>query len=312
MNKRDNVLSLFDSSSKPETIPAAFFLHFDPAYHRGQLAVDKHLEYFRHTGMDFVKIQFEYSFPEQPDIQKPGDWAKMPFYKEDYYADAFQVVEGLVKAAKKESLVIMTLYSPFMLTCHVTNDELVTRHIQENPAAYKKGIEIVTESLRLFVRGCIRLGIDGFYTSTEGGESGRFDNIRSFEECIKPYDLTLMEEINHACPFNILHICDYALPYADLTRFLDYPGQVVNCSLELTGGEISAREVSTMFGRPFMGGLNRKGILATGSQEEVRQAVEKVLEDKPERFILGADCTVPSETPWDNLRTAISTAHAHR
>jgi uroporphyrinogen decarboxylase len=309
MNKRDNVLSLLDPGHTQKYIPAAFFLHFDPIYHRGQPAVDKHLEYFRYTGMDFVKIQFEYSFPQQPDIQKPGDWAKMPFYKEDYYSDAFQVVEGLVKAAKKEALVIMTLYSPFMLTCHVTNDDLVTRHIQEDPTAYQKGIEIVTESLRLFVRGCIRLGIDGFYTSTEGGEFGRFEDINSFEECIKPYDLSLMEEINRACPFNILHVCDYALPYADLTRFLDYPGQVVNCSLELVGGEISARQVAAMFGRPFMGGLNRKGILATGSQAQVKAEVEKVLHDKPERFILGADCTVPSETHWDNLRSAISTAH---
>ena len=265
MNKRDSVLSILDAGHKPETIPAAFFLHFDPVYHRGQPAIDKHLEYFRYTGMDFVKIQFEHVFPRQPEIQKPEDWTKACFYKEDCYAEPLKVVEGLVKAAKKEALVIMTLYSPFICSMMVASEELVERHIQENPTAYKKGIEIVTESLRLFVRGCIRLGIDGFYTSTAGGEFGRFEDITLFDECIKPYDLTLMEEINAACPFNILHICDYDLPYADLNRFLDYPGQVVNCSLELVGGKISASQVSAQFGRPFMGGLNRNGILTTGS-----------------------------------------------
>jgi uroporphyrinogen decarboxylase len=222
------------------------------------------------------------------------------------------VVDGLVKAAKKEALVIMTLYSPFMCSMDIASEELVERHIQENPVGYKKGIEIVMESLHLFVRGCIRLGIDGFYTSTEGGEFGRFDDITLFDECIKPYDLSLMEEINRACPFNILHICDYHLPYSELNRFLDYPGQVVNCSLELVGGKISARQVSAQFGRPFMGGLNRKGILATGSPAEVKVEVEKVLQDRPERFILGADCTVPSEISWDNLHTAIDTAHSYR
>jgi len=62
MNKRDLLLSLLDRNKKAEYIPAAFFLHFDQVYHRGQAAVDKHLEYSRYTGMDFVKIQFEHTF----------------------------------------------------------------------------------------------------------------------------------------------------------------------------------------------------------------------------------------------------------
>ena len=121
-----------------------------------------------------------------------------------------------------------------------------------------------------------------------------------------------MEEINRTCLFNILHVCDYHLPYSDLAPFVDYPGHVVNASLELTGGKISAQEVAARFGRPYMGGLERKGVIATGSPREVQQAVEDVLRTAPERFILGADCTVPSETSWDNLKTAIATAHAFR
>jgi hypothetical protein len=29
----------------------------------------------------------------------------------------------------------------------------------------------------------------------------------------------------------------------------------------------------------------------------------------PDRFILAADCTVPGDTPWENLRAAIEEAH---
>src|SRR5512146_561808 len=113
MNKRDAVLSLLDPNRKPDYTPAAFFLHFDPVYHAGQAAVDKHLEYFHYTGMDFVKIQYERGFPHLPEIQRPEDWAKMPFYQLDFYEPQLRVVEGLVKAAKAEALVILTLYSPF-------------------------------------------------------------------------------------------------------------------------------------------------------------------------------------------------------
>ena len=55
MNKRESVLSLLDKDKQQQHIPAAFFLHFDPTCHHGQAAIDKHLEYFRYTGMDFVK-----------------------------------------------------------------------------------------------------------------------------------------------------------------------------------------------------------------------------------------------------------------
>ena len=60
-----------------------------------------------------------------------------------------------------------------------------------------------------------------------------------------------------------------------------------------------------MFGRPFMGGIERLGVIATGTPEQVRQEAEKALAAAPDRFILAADCTVPGETPWENLRSAI-------
>jgi uroporphyrinogen decarboxylase len=122
----------------------------------------------------------------------------------------------------------------------------------------------------------------------------------------------VMTEINRSCPFNILHVCDYHLPYADLSPYSGYPGHIVNTSLELVGKEISAKEVARMFGRPFMGGLNRKGVIATGPAEAIQKAVHEAIDAAPDRFILGADCTVPAETPWENLRTAIQAAHDYR
>ena len=104
-------------------------------------------------------------------------------------------------------------------------------------------------------------------------------------------------------------MCDYQLPYSSISRYADYPGQVVNASLELTGGKTTAKEVARLYNRPYMGGLDRLGLLAKGTKAEVIAAAESVLRDAPERFILAADCTVPADTSWDNLKTAIDTAH---
>ena len=312
MNKREAMLGLLDESAEPGYIPAAFFLHFDAQYHRGQPAVDKHLAYFRHTGMDFVKIQYEHGFPHRPEIQRPSDWGRMPLYKEDFYQDQLDVIEGLVKAAKRDALVLVTLYSPFMCAGHTTGGQvMITEHIKQDPHAVKKGMEIITESLMIFVKACIRLGVDGFYASTQGGEGHRFEDAALFTECVKPYDLTIWREIDSACTFNILHICDYHGGYDDLTPFLDYPGQVVNCGRTLGAQELTAKDISRMFGRPYMGGMDRFGVIVSGTHGEIKGTVRDVLSQAPDRFILGADCTLPSDIDWDNIRAAIATAHEY-
>lgn len=61
-----------------------------------------------------------------------------------------------------------------------------------------------------------------------------------------------------------------------------------------------------------MGGLERKGVIATGRPDQIRKEAAAVLAQAPERFILAADCTVPGDTPGDNLKTAIDTAHTFR
>ncbi|MGE5603045.1 MAG: uroporphyrinogen decarboxylase family protein [Nitrososphaerales archaeon] len=313
MNKRDLLLSLVDPNGKPDTVPAAFFLHFDPAYHAGQAAVDKHLEYFHYTDMDFVKIQFELPFPKQPQIRNPEDWSTLPFFGLDHYEPMLKVVEGLVKAAKNEALVILTLYSPFMLCNDMAGMESVTQHVEQDPDAFKAGISRMTESLLGFVRAAIRLGLDGFYTSTQGGEAGRLSDPALFDACVRPYDLAIMNEVNASCIFNILHVCDYALPYASLDRYADYPGHVVNAGLQMAdGSHLTGEEVAALFKRPFMGGLERKGVISKGTPDEIRRVVRARLDSAPERTILGADCTVPADTSWDNLRLAIQTAHEYR
>jgi uroporphyrinogen decarboxylase len=312
MNKRDIVLALLDPGKSQTHVPAAFFLHFDPSCHFGQAAVDKHLEFFRTTGMDLVKIQYERTFPSLPEIQAPEDWAGMALYGEEFFAPQLDAVEGIVKTVKHEAVVIVTLYSPFMCAGHAVGKDNVLRHVREHPDPVVKGMEIITESLLTFVRACVRLGVDGFYHSTQGGERHRLADPVLFNTFVRPFDLAVMEEAERTCVFNVLHVCDYAGEYDDLTRFLDYPGHVVSCPLKVGGRSLSLAEASRLFDRPVMGGLDRLGVIATGSDAQIRTEATDVLRTAPERFILGADCTVPSETPWENLRTAIETAHAWR
>ncbi len=307
--KRERMLGWLAGQATPNYTPAAFFLHFGEGYKNGSAAAKRHLEYFRQTDMDFLKIQFEQLYTHQEFLQKPADWSKLKLAGLDFYEPLLQTVRELVKAEKKNSLILMTLYSPFMCAGHCATSPVLLRHLEENPEAVKKGLEILTESQLLFVRACIKEGIDGFYASTQGSEAKRFSSPAIFNKYIKPYDLVSMKEVASACPFNILHVCDYVAPYANYDAVYDYPGHVINCNVKLTDHSITGQEITKLFKRPFMGGMDRHGIIATGTPAQVEAEIRRVVKSAPRPFILGADCTVEANTGWDRLKHAISVAH---
>jgi uroporphyrinogen decarboxylase len=305
--KRDRILQLLEGKSSPDYVPAAFFLHFGETHRFGDAAIRKHEEFFRATDMDFVKIQFELSFPQQT-MSRPEDWVSIPFRDETFYEPQLAVIRELVQKLKSEAIVVCTLYSPFMIAGQIGGEQTLIDHMQKDPERVNRGVQIVYDSLMVFIREAVALGLDGFYHSTQGGESQRFTDPTIFENWVKPVDLSVMREVRDIGTFSILHICDYNRAtyggYSSLDPFLDYPGDVVNA--EPVG---SLTDMLQSFDRPIMGGLDRLGVLATGSPDQIKQAARKVLDAAPELFILGADCTVPGNTPWASLRTAVDEAH---
>jgi uroporphyrinogen decarboxylase len=309
VNKRERMFGWLSGQNSTNYTPAAFFLHFGNDYKAGSAAAKRHLEFFRYTDMDFVKIQFEQTYFRQEFLQKPADWSKLKLAGLDFYEPLLQTVRELVKAEKKNSLILMTLYSPFMCAGHCATSPVLLQHLEENPDAVKKGLEILTESQLLFVRACIKEGIDGFYTSTQGSEAKRFSSPTIFSNYVKPFDLVSMKEIATACPFNILHVCDYVAPYANYDAVYDYPGHVVNCNVKLSNRQISGQEIAKLFKRHLMGGLDRHGVISTGTPAQVEVEIRQVVKNSPRPFILGADCTVEADTSWDRLKHGISVAH---
>lgn len=314
LNKRDNILSLIYDSEKQNYIPGAFFMHFGKETFFGESAINKHLDFFHNADLDILKIQYEQRFPIVPEIQKPSDWNKVPFLKKDFYAEQLNVIKEIVKRGKKEALVIATVYSPLTFAGHFTGEKyhinrLHINHLNEDPDLVKKGLEIITESILIFVKECIKLGVDGFFQTTQGGESKRFTNDTIFEDYIKPLDLIISQEMDAKCQCNILHIHAGEGKYKDYSAFTGYPNHIVNCELELEDGTISTKELYKIFNRPVMGGLTRNGIIVEGTKNEIAQSVKQVIAEAPEKFILGANCTIPEQTNWANVKVAIDTAH---
>ena len=309
ISKRDAIFNLIHGNKNQNYTPCGFFVHFDKAFKYGDAAVNKHLEYFNAIDMDFVKIQFEAQFPQLDTIKKPEDWTKMPLYGKDYYEKQLYVVKELVKKGKKHAPVIATLYSPFMSAGHTITDNLLTQHLKQDPENVKKGLDIITESTLIFANECIKLGVDGFLASTQGGEANRFIGTKIFEEYVKPYDLVVMNRINEKTECNVLHICDYVSDYDNLSPFKDYPGQIVNCSTKLGNSVTNLKDIQGIFNRPMFGGLEKRGAISKDEPGALRTEVKNVLHSAPEGFVLGAECALLGNIDWKQVRLAVDIAH---
>lgn len=297
--------------ARPGYVPAGFAMHFGV---RGDAAVKAHLNYFHATGMDYIKIQFdEQGLRTNDQIKTPKDWTKMPILPEKWWEPSLYLLKNLIKEAKSGALIIQTLYSPYQLAKEAVPWKLLIEHVQQDPEAVCRGMENVTLSLLHFVQAAARLGVDGFYTCTQGGETNRVADRALFNRTIKAFDMLLYKETSHLARYNIMHVCDYDGSYQEFApRFEDYPGQVVNIPLLADGKPLSLRQAAGIFKRPVMGGLDRHGVVSTGSPEQARRAALEALRDAPANVILSANCTVDSKTPIDNLKMAITAAHEYR
>ena len=290
INKRERILQVLDQSRPNEYVPAAFFLHFENKL--GRKAVQDHKDFYRSTNMDFVKVFYEIAVP-QIDIQSGKDWEKVPVYGEDFFEPQVAVIEDLAREFKGEAFILPTVYSPLALA-HQTlgRGKDLKKLASENPKAFGQAIKNLSLSIENYLRAARKRGADGFYVSSQGGDGNSLPE-KIWKEQVRQWDKHVSEVANEIGEINILHICDYGTPFKNaeaLYAFADYPASIIN----------------------IFGGLERLGVIANGSIEEAKAAVDKVLQNAAPNFILGADCTVPGTTDWDKLRAVIDYAHNWR
>ena len=312
-NKRERILQVLDQSRPNEYVPAAFFLHFENKL--GHKAVEDHRNFYRATGMDFVKVFYEIVVPHI-EINSGNDWAKVPVYGEEFFAPQVAVIEDLANEFKGEALILPTVYSPLSLAQQtIGQGKNLKKLAEENPKAFGQAIKNLALSIENYLRSARKHGADGFYVSSQGGDGNSLP-LKIWNEQVRQWDKYVSEVANEIGEINILHICDYGAPFKNaeaLYAFTDYPASIINVPLNFSDGStLNLRDAQERFKRPIFGGLERLGIIATGTVDEAKAAVDKVLENAPSNFILGADCTVPGETDWDKLRAVIDYAHDWR
>lgn len=324
MNKKERLMAVLNHQM-PDRPPVGFWFHFEGEQGEGSACVQAHVDYYRATDIDFVKIMSDgLSYPLRASIGCAADWRKVaPLPKNDpFFEDTINRCIDINAAIGDECYTFYNFFSPFNIVraCDVFTpealqgrswDETVMAHLREDPDALRHALNVIAGDLAVLAERVIREGgCLGIYQSLQGAERGRMTR-EEYDSVVKPSDMIVIDSFNAASPYNILHMCSWAGDANRLDYWKDYPGRVKNWGTGVE--EVPLWEGAALFGDDavLLGGLdNRKEFpLYSGDKQQVQAAVHDLLTRmKGTPFIIGADCTVPNTIDLDHIRWVIEAA----
>jgi uroporphyrinogen decarboxylase len=301
MNKIERVRAAL-AGKEVDHIPAGFWFHFPAEKAHGAASVKAHLEFYRDSGVDLLKVMNEHPYDPGLPIRTATDWRKIrpaplssPFFQE-----LLDELKWIVDAVGHECLVITTIRNPLQANGKDTAGRLATEHLKEDPESVSAGLSVITESLAQFALACLEAGAAGIYYSAKGGEEGRFSE-EDFLRYVLPHDRAFLSAIQGRGEMNVLHICGEQVR---LHHYANCPSHVVNWAVGKN--RLPLGEARKVFGRPILGGLDNRGVIVNGPDDAIRRAVHDVIHTSgPGPFLLGADCTLPTAIDVRNIRIAV-------
>ncbi|WP_320129738.1 uroporphyrinogen decarboxylase family protein [uncultured Sphaerochaeta sp.] len=305
MDKRELLLATLQGE-KTERIPCGFWYHFDDSCKYGQAAIQAHVDFYEKIDADILKVMNEYSYRIDREIKNPRDWraVRPSSFSDSPYTGYLDEFKALKKALPSEVPLFATVHGVLVSAYHATEkpgnfsnpDNMVSRHLKQDPESVAVGLQAIAQTLIALCEHLVEAGADGIYYAALGGEAYRFERSL-FESYVKPFDKQVIEAINGMGAKSILHICKDQIV---LPMYQGIPADIINwdihdCPYSLSDGR------ALFPGKTLLGGFDdRSGELVDGSLASIEQAVEDMVAVAGrERFIIGSDCTLPTDVePW--------------
>ena len=172
----------------------------------------------------------------------------------------------------------------------------------DDPVFVRDLFEFVVEMELRFARAQIEAGADLIGI---GDAAASLIGPRIYEEFAWPYEKRLVDGIHALGGRARLHIC------GNTRRILGGMGRLGCAIVDLDSlSPISEARQQMGFGQALLGNLNPVSILRNGRPEDVEAATRECHRQAGARFVVGAGCEVPRDTPHDNLRALCRYAHA--
>ncbi|MHC1762295.1 MAG: uroporphyrinogen decarboxylase family protein [Negativicutes bacterium] len=315
LTKRERIFNLL--AGKPiDCTPVGFWLHFPEAMHHGDNAVQAHLDFMKHTDTDILKIMNEnLLYDGQTQIRCLDDIRKFRgFGRQDrIFRDQMEIIRRIADSARGEYPIVSTIHGLVASMFHETGfagkyasmGYCLALFCRERPQEMKRAFRMVADTLMEMVDCSLEAGAEGIFYAALGGERHFFTD-EEYAEFVAPFEAEIYRHIRSKTPFDILHICKSNISFE---RYPELKPSIVNWSVYGNGFSLTAG--AWLFPDSIiLGGFqDRSGVLVDGSEEDIGAHTRKVLtEMKGRRFIIGSDCTLPTEIEYRRINSVVKAA----
>jgi MtaA/CmuA family methyltransferase len=204
----------------------------------------------------------------------------------------------------KEKIIEGWVEGPIAEAADLRGINTVMTDFFDDPAFVRDLFEFVVEMELRFAREQIKAGADMIGV---GDAAASLVGPQLYEEFVFPYEKKLVDGIHAAGGKVRLHIC------GNTRRILAGMGRL-NCEIVDLDSLAPLNEARQQMGagQVLLGNINPVSVMRNGNPETVTNAIAECHRHSGARYIVGAGCEVPRDTPPENLRALCEYARAHK
>lgn len=238
---------------------------------------------------------------------------KVPKVTDRDIAQQLEITKRVIDGLKGEVPVIASVFSPLYCARGVyggsARPQLLQAAIKYSPEDVHAGMEIISESIQMFLDALMEMGdVDGIFWADAFASYDDMDR-ETYAEFGAKYDLPLLNSIKDKTWFNMLHVHGYKNLRFDQYEELGYPVQAYNWedrASDPTHAPMSLKQVRAMTDKILMGGVEFWHDF--DSPENDREAVKAVIKARlvdaleqlgpdDKKFIFTPGCSVKMHVP---------------
>ena len=224
-------------------------------------------------------------------------------YKDGNLPQHIEAMKIAMDKVGQEVVVTGAVTGPFTNASFLIGPEQLVRLVGKNPQAVHQLCELSLETTLRYTKAIIDCGCTP--SLTDAMSSGTIISPNHFREFSLPYLKKLIDYIHSRGKTVTLHICGKT---SKIWESMVEAG--ADCiSIDNAANLLEAKQKVGDKVR-LMGNVKPSEIMLQGSTEDVREAVTECIReayDNPRGLIVASGCSLPTETPFDNIDAMLNT-----
>ncbi len=301
-----------------DKIPFSLWTHCSEVDLDAQKLAEATYEFYRRLDLDFVKNMSNgmfsiedwnsnIDFSQVPlggvakvtkyTIEEPGDWLSLNALDVEQGALGRELrsLSSLLAMVKGEAPVLVTVFSP-LTTAEKLAGAKLKAHMKSDPDKVKCALAVIADSTIRYAKRALALGCAGVFFASQ---MSSYDHatLTEYQEFGVAYDLQVLQAIQEASWFNVMHIHGNNVMY-DLLK--DYPVQGISWHVWETDPTVEAF-LTANTGKCIVGGLQRFNI-TNNLRAELKQEIENMVElTNGKKLFIAPGCVIRAPFDWETL-----------